>query len=357
MAEGLTPKTILSAGDTMPGIVLPDARGTPIDTTDQLIAGQTHVFWLCGGRPSAETVILLNTMAPVFTALEAQVFVIAGEAPDVTLSQGIHLMLDRDSHVLRGLGLTGPAITVCDPRGKLSAILSGDGFPAAMELCSRIFASSAPAVLQTAVPVMTVPGVLEPDFCAALIGHWENGAKTVDAVAHGARQADIARSDVKRRSDVMIRDRDLLDGLQRRLQARLLPEISRAYRFDVMKMEPPRIGCYAASEDGGGFFRRHRDNRTKFTAHRGFALTLNLNTGDYAGGQLRFPEFGREVYAPPRGGAIVFSCNLLHEVMPVTTGRRFAVVSFFSDAAGAAQEERLIAAERAAGRNGISIGL
>lgn len=99
-------------------------------------------------------------------------------------------------------------------------------------------------------------------------------------------------------------------------------------------METLRIGCYDA--DAGGYFRAHRDNTTPYTAHRRFALTLNLNTGDYEGGNLKFPEYGPEHYCPDVGGAVVFSCSLLHEAMDVTEGRRFAMFSFFS---GDAEEE------------------
>ena len=62
----------------------------------------------------------------------------------------------------------------------------------------------------------------------------------------------------------------------------------------------------------------HRDNTTKGTAHRRFAVTINLNAGEFEGGELRFPEFGPRTYRPPTGGAVVFSCSLLHEAPPVT---------------------------------------
>ena len=58
-------------------------------------------------------------------------------------------------------------------------------------------------------------------------------------------------------------------------------------------------------------------------------MTLNLNTNGYTGGQLRFPEFGPDLYEPERGGAIVFSSSLLHEATPVTAGRRYVLLGFF----------------------------
>jgi predicted 2-oxoglutarate/Fe(II)-dependent dioxygenase YbiX len=88
------------------------------------------------------------------------------------------------------------------------------------------------------------------------------------------------------------------------------------------------VACYEAS---AGHFKPHRDNTTKGTAHRRFAVTINLNAGEYEGGDLRFPEFGNRTYRAPTGGAIVFSCSLLHEATPVTAGRRYAFLPFLYD--------------------------
>jgi hypothetical protein len=41
-----------------------------------------------------------------------------------------------------------------------------------------------------------------------------------------------------------------------------------------------------------------------------------------------FPEFGRKTYRPPEGGALLFSCGALHQVTPVTSGRRYAFLAF-----------------------------
>ncbi len=36
-------------------------------------------------------------------------------------------------------------------------------------------------------------------------------------------------------------------------------------------------------------------------------MTLNLNTEEYEGGELRFPEFGPNLYRPGTGDAVIFS--------------------------------------------------
>ncbi|HEX3065321.1 MAG TPA: 2OG-Fe(II) oxygenase, partial [Dongiaceae bacterium] len=50
---------------------------------------------------------------------------------------------------------------------------------------------------------------------------------------------------------------------------------------------------------------------------------------------LVFPEFGVLTYRPPTGDAVVFSCSLLHEALPVTRGRRYAFLPFLYDEAAA----------------------
>jgi predicted 2-oxoglutarate/Fe(II)-dependent dioxygenase YbiX len=68
-------------------------------------------------------------------------------------------------------------------------------------------------------------------------------------------------------------------------------------------------------------------------------VTINLNAEDYEGGDLRFPEYGRQTYRAPTGGACIFSCGLMHEATPVTTGKRYAFLPFLYDEAAAARRE------------------
>jgi predicted 2-oxoglutarate/Fe(II)-dependent dioxygenase YbiX len=97
-------------------------------------------------------------------------------------------------------------------------------------------------------------------------------------------------------------------------------------------MERYIVSCYD-SEDGG-HFRAHRDNTTKGTAHRRFAVSINLNE-EFEGGRVSFPEYGPRGYKAPPGGAVVFSCSLLHAVSKVTEGRRYAFLPFLYDDAAA----------------------
>ena len=57
-----------------------------------------------------------------------------------------------------------------------------------------------------------------------------------------------------------------------------------------------------------------------------FTVSVALND-TFQGGALRFREYGEQTYNLPIGAAIVFSAAILHEVLPIATGRRFALVT------------------------------
>ena len=92
------------------------------------------------------------------------------------------------------------------------------------------------------------------------------------------------------------------------------------------------VACYDSAE--AAHFRPHRDNTTIGTAHRRFAVSINLND-DFDGGEVSFPEYGRRSYKAPAGGAVVFSCSLLHAGSTVKRGRRYAFLPFLYDDAAA----------------------
>jgi predicted 2-oxoglutarate/Fe(II)-dependent dioxygenase YbiX len=81
-------------------------------------------------------------------------------------------------------------------------------------------------------------------------------------------------------------------------------------------------------------------------AFRQFAVSINLNTGDYTGGELEFPEFGPDLYLPPAGAAAVFSASLLHAARPVLTGSRYVLLTFLHDRGA---EERRVRASAQVG--------
>jgi predicted 2-oxoglutarate/Fe(II)-dependent dioxygenase YbiX len=240
------------------------------------------------------------------------------------------VIFDDDGSIAEGYGLRGErAIVVLDERLRVLAVLTDE--------------AQVPEVLatppdDTPPPILVVPRVFEPDLCDRLIAVYDRvGGKDSGFVrtdVHGRTVAVIDHAH-KRRGDLIIDDPELRAGMRDRIQRRLLPEIRRAFQFAATRVERYLVACYGVDD----YFRPHRDNTTKGTAHRRFAVTINLNDG-YTGGDLRFPEFGQRTYRAVPGGAIVFSCSMLHEATQVTEGRRYCTVPFLYDEAGEAVRQQ-----------------
>jgi len=202
---------------------------------------------------------------------------------------------------------------------------------------------SLPALtLETSVaPVLIVPRVFEPELCSALIEYYESHGGKQSGVMDEQEGMTVHKLDyrAKQRRDCEILDDPLRTAAMHRVADRLAPEVQKAFQYHATKIERYVVACYDSVS--GGHFHPHRDNTTKGTAHRRFAVSLNLNS-EFEGANLRFPEFGPRTYKAPLGGAVVFSCSLLHEATPITAGKRYAFLPFlYDDAAAKARQANL----------------
>jgi peroxiredoxin/predicted 2-oxoglutarate/Fe(II)-dependent dioxygenase YbiX len=270
---------------------------------------------------------------------------------------GVHLIWDFDCRVSRLFGAALPVegapsaqpykrfSVLLDERSRVVAVLPL-GEPPEKHLERLLQAldalpkldESAPAT----APVLIVPRLFEPELCRALIRYYEElgGGDSGFMQEVDGKTVGVFDYSHKRRRDQEILDETLRKACMVRIHDRLVPEILKAYQFSATRIERYIVACYEA--ETSGHFRAHRDNTTKGTAHRKFAVSLVLNTGEFEGGGLSFPEFGRRAHFPPAGGAVVFSCSLMHEVSPVTGGKRYAFLPFlYDDAAALLRQENL----------------
>jgi predicted 2-oxoglutarate/Fe(II)-dependent dioxygenase YbiX len=185
--------------------------------------------------------------------------------------------------------------------------------------------------------VLILPNVLEPDLCRRLIDLYDSQGGSDSGVHRGGQ--GVMHKAFKSRKDCAIEEKGLLDLLTQRLLRRVTPELEKLFFCKAHYIERFLIGCYAAEE--GGHFGPHRDNRPGLTAHRRFAVSVNLND-DFEGGEVAFPEYSTQGYKAPAGWAVVFPCAILHRVTPVTAGARYAFLPFMFDDSGKAifHEER-----------------
>lgn len=307
--------SILNRGERAPDFVLPIMDGS-----------QTRFYSRAGGRP---TLLIFAKEERVLEGLEVSeavdVFVVS---PLVLAKANATVFIDRENAVGKAYGLDGVfAAFALDINLR---VLSGIQDPQAFDQIYRAFKSqSFPQArdIDVQAPVLLVPNVLTPDICRVLINVWATKGNTetgVESSQSGVRR-DVIDYQNKKRRDHEVTDAQLLRLLTSTVGRRVMPEVQRAFHYRATRFEGFKIACYDA--ESGGFFRAHRDNLSPSTAHRRFALTLNLND-DYTGGHLIFPEFGPHRYRPLAGDAIVFSSSFLHEVQPVTRGRRFTLLSF-----------------------------
>ena len=330
--------------DVLPDIRLPDSAGQ-IARLSTEAAGRKLLLLLCADPRVAAVADSLRQLADRGDDLwrHCAPYVVTLMPPEIN-SQAfqpplpITLLADVKGQVFHGLGL--------DPSGQagLSAVLTNEnnrilrierdaGTPTfASDLLRYLETLSVPAPrrLGHMAPVLYVPQVFEPAFCDALIAFYEHeGGVASPGYAEDLGVPQFLYDGSKVRRDCRISDERLIAEISRRVTRRVLPDILKAFTRLVTGIEKFKIGCYEASE--GGRFKPHRDNKSKGTAHRRFAMSVNLNTGDYEGGFLRFPEYGPDLYRPERGDAVVYSSSLLHEVTPVTAGRRFTLLAHMYD--------------------------
>ena len=210
-----------------------------------------------------------------------------------------------------------------------------------LELVERTTVPEAVAVSTGPAPVLYLPRVFEPEMCAEMLAYCDARGTAASGFMIERDGRTVLANDTtrKRRTDCQIEDEKLKERIRMRVIRRIVPEVGKVYQFHVTRIERYLIGQYDAADRG--FFHPHRDNTTKGTAHRRFAVSIGLND-DYEGGTMRFPEFGNRRYKLAAGAALIFSCSLLHTVDPVTAGQRRVLVPFlYDDAAAKIREKNL----------------
>jgi predicted 2-oxoglutarate/Fe(II)-dependent dioxygenase YbiX len=341
----------------LPGEALPWFRAKAIGGSDNYVfdtaAGRYMLLLFLGraGDPeAAEALACVARHRALFDDSRACFFGITSDPEDESSGRvapqipGIRFFLDPDGG-LAGLFGAAPAgegaperrhWLLVDPMLRAVGAFPLESGEAAIAALAKAMAHMA---LPDWAPVLMAPNIIEPALCQRLIAHHRETGGEPSGFMREVEGKTVLVTDPlhKMRRDRDIADENLCAALRARILAKLVPMVKRAFQFEATRMERYIVGAYPAGE---GHFRPHRDNTTKGTAHRRFAVTINLNAGDYEGGDLRFPEFGARTYRAPTGGAVVFSCSMLHEATPVTRGTRYAFLPFLYDDAAARLREQ-----------------
>lgn len=295
------------------------------------------------GEAQAAALQAVETQRQVQDFRKAFTFLLARDQATVDAASdkpGAQWLFDLDHEIARKYNLYDsegaftPGWLLLDPTLRLLRWWPLDQAEAVSATLAKLPMPEAHAGVPLHAPVLIVPRIFEPDLCRRLIAYYEQvgGAPSGTMQEIDGRTVGVLSS-FKSRRDADINDEALKRQTFTRISARLIPEIERAFMVRLTRMERFIVACYDAAENG--HFKAHRDNTTPGTAHRMFAVSINLNSEEFEGGNLRFPEFGPQTYRPPTGGAVVFGCSLLHEATPITRGKRYAFLPFLYDDAGA----------------------
>lgn len=234
---------------------------------------------------------------------------------------------------------------VLDPTMRVLAIFPFEGSDGGAAKVIDYVRSLAPperfAGIRLQAPILYLPNVFDSELCRALMENYEasGGEESGFMREEGGKTVLVHDYNHKRRRDHLLTDEKLTEATRVRVIRCIVPEIQKVHQFQATRMERYLVACYRAEDNA--HFEPHRDNTTRGTAHRRFAVSINLND-DFEGGEIGFPEYGPQTFKPPAGAAVIFSCSLLHRVTTVTRGSRFAFLPFlYDEAAAKLREENL----------------
>ncbi len=117
---------------------------------------------------------------------------------------------------------------------------------------------------------------------------------------------------------------NLTEMLDDKLTKSLFPEIKKVFNLDVTYRENYKICSYTDYDKGK--FHLHRDSVYPY-GHRRYAMSLILND-DYEGGEIIFPEYTDKMHTPESCSALIFPAPLFHQVLEMTKGTRYVIISF-----------------------------
>jgi predicted 2-oxoglutarate/Fe(II)-dependent dioxygenase YbiX len=326
-------------GDPVPWFSAPVMTGGSFDL--HVSAGRWVVLSFLGSPADPRAMIEVAELVQASAGLgEDHVIVgcvFTGQPDDVASlaaagSNGLFFLTDYDGAISRSFGASDmPRTIVLDPMLRSIADIAWDN-PQGHAETVRNVVRSLPDIDQSAgvpmfAPALIVPRVFSFELCDFLVQFYQQqgGVDSGFQFDVGGKTTTVSDWRLKRRSDVPVAAPEVRELVRSQIVRRLLPQIEQNFQFKATRMDRYIVACY--DSEVGGHFHRHRDNVNAGAQHRRFAVSINLNS-DFEGCDLMFPEFGRKAYRPPEGGALVFSCGALHQVTPVTKGRRYAFLSF-----------------------------
>ena len=182
--------------------------------------------------------------------------------------------------------------------------------------------------------IVVMNNIMPPPVADAVLAEYKNCDDWVNAGIGGGERLDIRNCKTIGISFENIISKNL--EARKKIDCMFFSIAGQAIKEYMRNMPKMPLNTYVALKDTGyelleyktgGFYKEHLDFSE--TTPRSISCSFILND-DYEGGEFAF--FDRElVYNLKKGSCIMFPSNFMypHEIMPVTSGTRYSVVTWF----------------------------
>lgn len=176
--------------------------------------------------------------------------------------------------------------------------------------------------------IQIVNGALTDALCEAILKEYSNTNEWIDAIVKKGIDRTIRNTDI---IHMTFPNSLAVSEERQKIDKYLFASANNAIQAYVNRFKY----CHINKDTGydllryttGGFYTEHTD--AYLEQPRAVSCSFSLND-DYEGGEWAF--FGGEfVVKPPKGSAIMFPSNFMypHQILPVTKGTRYAVITWF----------------------------
>jgi hypothetical protein len=280
-----------------------------------------------------------------FDDTESVLFIVSGDPEDAQLdrfpigSRGVYGCYDANGTIADLFGVPyrigRPISYLLSPRMQVFGIVLAGGPQQQINTIRDALRQQVPVEgfgeAFGSAPVLIIPHVFEPSLCRELIDWYKRTGAEQNVPTDEEDGRTIGKFDSERevRRAKFLRDPLLAATIRDCFNQRVFPQIRRAYQFESRHLERYLVACYDTGE--GAPAALERDTTISGAVHGRFAAILDLNSEEYDGGEVSFPEFGTRKFRSPSGSALIFSCSLLHQALPVRRGTRYAFLPLIYD--------------------------
>jgi PKHD-type hydroxylase len=169
--------------------------------------------------------------------------------------------------------------------------------------------------------------MLKPEECDKIISQAKKGGMKTLSVNKGEKKS--TNPNIRSATGTALEWDDETDWIYQKIQTAIGEALTHIWPFEVSGMQPLQVMKYNI----GDKYEAHIDlGPGEDAAFRKIGFTLQLTPEeDYTGGELAMMSGGEwHTASKDQGSFTIFPSYILHEVRPVETGERWALVGWFT---------------------------